>query len=178
MHISFTELRRAGSLLRCNCWFILVTCARLGSKIFACSPWNQWVLLNRKYSAGFKIWMFTVHQLHQCFKQQHLSEKSLFREFRTSTAFPFLIPPSQTTGDSSLPRLLQTLSGNYILFTEEGSSVSLRDHNRSMWWQLFTQTPQLPKQCSWAAGQHRQPRTRAVRMLCLQGSYRNPRLAK
>lgn len=130
--------------------------------------------------------MLTVHQQHQCSYTETLtlSDKvPLCRKFRT-TALPFLIPPSQTVS-----RLLQTLSGNYILFTEEGSSVSLRDHNRSMsfqtvmpasgrWWQLLTQTPQLPKVCSWAAAQHWHPTIRAVRMLCPQGSYRNPRLSK
>lgn len=47
--------------------------------------------------------MSTVHQQHQCSYAAvlNLSDKvSVCREFRTSTALPFLILPSQITGDT------------------------------------------------------------------------------
>lgn len=92
MHVPFTELR-TGSLLQC----ILVTFVRLGSKVFTCSPWNQWVLLKHEYSAGLKIWMLTVHPQYQgsYTATLTLSDKvPLCKKFRTRTALPFLIPPS------------------------------------------------------------------------------------
>lgn len=67
MCISFTQQRRTGSLLCCNCCFILATCVRLGTKIFTCNPCNQWVLLKCEHSASFQVSVFTGHQHHQCF---------------------------------------------------------------------------------------------------------------
>lgn len=69
--------------------------------------------------------MSTVHQQHQCSYAAalNLSDKvSVCRQFRTSTALPFLIPPSQTTGD---PVVFQ---GFYKLFLEITSFLQERAH--------------------------------------------------
>lgn len=69
--------------------------------------------------------MSTVHQQHQCSYAAvlNLSDKvSVCREFRTSTALPFLIPPSQTTGD---PVVFQ---GFYKLFLKITSFLQKRAH--------------------------------------------------
>lgn len=113
IHVPFTELRRTGSLLQC----ILATFVRLGSKVFACSPWNQWVLLKhalRPQEVLRSKWaQFTSST--SALKQQHLLHliKLLFVESSEQPQLSHFSssPPPQTTGDI-------ILQGFYKLYLE------------------------------------------------------------